>query len=273
MSAYDILKSDFMGTMFSPQSRRKHCPYKTCMPISCENGVVTESYTVMPAVDAHGNFGSKGIYVNDITGEYKETYTLNGDAIDYSGLTIHRCALMAKLVIELSGEICGKIGFIGNGRINLAIRNLMCPRYAIIHGAPGRYDKNKDKFSPCIVDTDFSHLNKCDAVFVCTNSYSKDLLISANELKCKFVICYDCGYTLDEGFRREYELFSDYPEQLENQYDEEFPFDMHKGYEYKSILDENFKRAEKKCVYLHGCGINDLSMAKAVCNDKATIKR
>lgn len=261
---YEILKADYMQTMQTAAKRKKHCPFKTCMVISEDEGVATERFTVMPANDTQGNFGAKTIYVNDKTGEYKETYILNNRAFDYSGMTIKRCAYMSKLVVDLADIPYHKVGFIGNGRVNLATKKLLKPDNVVIHGAPGREGKNRELFGDCVVDTDFSLLNDCDVVFVCTNSYKREFLISGDKLKAKFIVVLDCGYTLNEDFRRNYRLYCDYPEQLFNQYDEEFPFDESSTYVYQPLSEIEYDGIERTCVYLHGCGINDLSIAKGM---------
>lgn len=269
MDAYATVKNDFLQTMGTAEDRKCHCPLKTCMVIGESDGVAIERFTVMPANDGLGNFGAKTIYVNDDTGEYRETYILNNEVYDYSGMTIQRCAYMSKLVVELAGLTPKRVGFIGNGRVNLATKRLLNPAEVVIHGAPGRESKNKEKFGDCMVDTDFSLLNTCDVVFVCTNSYKRELLISGNQLKANFIVVLDCGYTLGEDFRSGYSLYCDYPEQLYNQYQEEFPFDK-SLYEYKPLMD--IIHEMKTCVYLHGCGINDLSMAKVMANEKTIIE-
>lgn len=272
MDTYSIVKQDFLRTMQTPAKRKKHCPFKTCIVIGEAEGVAIERFTIMPANDGMGNFGAKAIYVNDETGEYEETYILNNHVYDYSGMTIQRCAYMSKLVIELAGIRPKRVGFIGNGRVNLATKKLLNPEKVVIHGAPGREGKNKELFGDCAVDTDFSLLNECDVVFVCTNSYKKEFLISSEQLKTKFIVVLDCGYTLNEDFRRKYRLYCDYPEQLRNQYDEEFPFDDSEDYVYEQLTDINRNTDEKTCVYLHGCGINDLSMAKVIAHEKTIVE-
>lgn len=271
MDAYRTIKSDYLRTMQTVESRKAHCPFKTCMVIGETEGVATERFTIMPANDGLGNFGAKAIYVSDNTGEYRETYILNNKAMDYSGMTIMRCAYMSKLVLDLAGMNPKRVGFIGNGRVNLATKNILSPKEVVIHGARGREGKNKELFGDCAVDTDFSMLNTCDAVFVCTNSYLREALISGNQLRAPFIVILDCGYALNEDFRRNYDLFCDYPEQLYNQYAEEFPFDE-TAYAYKPLVDISHGRKEKTCVYLHGCGINDLSMAKVIANAEANVE-
>lgn len=259
---YDILKQDFIECMSTEEDRRKHCPIKTCMNLKEIDGASVERFTVMPSNDSHGNFGAKMIYVNDLTGEYKETYCLNNRAFDYTGMTILRCALVNKLVLEIAQIPARKIGFIGNGRVNIATAKLLNPVSIVIHGAKGREGKNKEQFKNAVVDTDFSLLNECDAVFVCTNSYKREDLIGANVFHPKFIVVLDCGYTLNEDFRLKYDLFSDYPEQLMAMQKEEFPFDNF-AHSYKS-LSEIASGTRGKCVYVHGSAIADLSVAKGM---------
>lgn len=264
MSKYQMIKSDFLDVMTSREDRIEFCPPKTCMSLESEEGIVTETFTVMPAKDRHGNFGTKDIYVNDETCEYVEHYILNNHEVDYDGITIERCALMNKLTLEFADMLdYSKIGYIGNGRINIATNKLLNPKSCVIHGAPTREDKNKDKFERCEVDTDFSKLNDCDVVFVCTNSYKEENLISTEQLNANLIIALDCGYTLDESFRKEYVSFSDHPEQLFSAYEHEFPFDEEKHRFFDlTKLRVYILTGRKCCVYLHGIGLADLSIAK-----------
>ena len=260
---YNIVKNDFDRLMSSKFSRETFCPYKLCLSLEDVNGVATKTLTVMPAKDDLGNYGEKTIYIDDETSECVEVYSLNGHIFQYDNFTVERCALMNKYTLEACGLKPKKVGFIGNGRINLATKKLLNPKKVVIHGAKGREDKNKELFGDCIVDYDFSELNKCDVVFVCTNSYLKENLIETDKLKANLIIALDCGYTLGESFRKEYKSFSEYPEQLMADYSHEFPFDSMKALilplsEIRKCLPR------KKCVYLHGTALSDLSLAKAI---------
>jgi ornithine cyclodeaminase/alanine dehydrogenase-like protein (mu-crystallin family) len=261
---YEELKKDYLECMTTEEDRKRFCPFKTCMGLSGKDGAVTERFTVMPSMDRTGNFGAKTIYVNDETGEYREQFVLNGKAFNYSHLTAIRCALVARLCVDMLGIKTSNVGFVGNGRVNLEIRKELSPDRVVIHGAKGREGKNAHLFATCIVDKDFSLLNKCDVVFVCTNSFKAEDLISTKELHPDYLIVLDCGYALDESFRQDYPLYSDYPEQLRNQYDEEFPFDKRKDYVYKPLSCAVLDNPPRACVYVHGCGICDLSVAKQV---------
>lgn len=279
MDIKDMMRSDFMECMTTGMLREKHCPKKQCINLSFVDGVCVEQFTVLPACDFHGNFGTKCIYVNDVTGEYKEKYILNNDTVlDYTGLTFERCAVMNSIVADMMDlPAHPKIGFIGNGRINFATAKWMPDASEfVIHGRKGNEGKNFDMFASLkktTVDVDFSELNTCDIVFVCTNSYLEKDLISANELKCPKLVILDCGYTLNEDFRREYRLFSDYPEQLLAHWKYEFPFDK-VPHQFMPITSNVLKASKKVAVYLHGCGISDLSMAKfmEMKNDQTAIK-
>lgn len=264
---YDFISTDFEECMKSKEDRLKYCPFKTIMELENDDcDIATVTFSSMPSIDKHGNYGCKTIYVNDETGEYKETYTLNGKEINYDGLTILRCAMVNKMIIDMLGfEERIKIGFIGNGRINYKTAEVLENiGTMVLRGSPRNPTKNFSKFSNigyCKIDNRFEDLSECDVVIVCTNSYEKSNLISTDMLKCNTLIVLDCGYIIDESFRNEYDNFSDYPEQLESNYEHEFPFDK-SNHKFKSIFDESFKSSRKKCIYVHGTAITDLSTAK-----------
>ena len=261
---YKTIKDDFDRLMLNGRfARESFCPYKLCLSLGEVDGIATKTLTIMPAKDDKGNYGEKTIYIDDEKGECVEVYSLNNHIIQHKDFTTLRCALMNKYILELCNVKTNKVGFIGNGKINLATKNLINPKKTVIHGSKGREEKNKELFGDCIVDYDFSELNTCDVVFVCTNSYLKENLIETNELKAKFIIALDCGYVLGESFRREYKSFSEYPEQLLADYKHEFPFDLRKVM-IMPVSGVDKCVDDKKCIYLHGTALSDLSLAKAL---------
>lgn len=275
MNAYEVLKKDFIECMSTKEDRLKHCPIKPIVDIGKIDGVVTKTYSVLPACDRAGSYGVKGIFIDDVSGESTETYDLNGMPIPYSGKTVLRCALMNRLTLEIMEmSDAHRIGFIGNGKINLETAKALSQsqkRSFVIHGACGRWGKNLELFQQhgeTVVDVDFSILNKCDVVFVCTNSFAKESLISTDQLACGRIVALDCGYTLGPSFRSKYANVSDYPEQLMNYFAEEFPFDSALC-DFIALTEWEKARlslsaCENVAVYLHGCGISDLSIAKCV---------
>lgn len=263
---YALLKNDYMKCMATMETRERHCPPKTVLALD-EKMPTERTCSVLPATDAHGNYGIKTIFIDDRTGESIERYILNGTVIDYDGMTVYRCALMNVLAMELMGlKHAGKIGFVGNGKINLRTAKLLAGRKFVIHGSKRNPGKNLDKFTEygdTQVDTDGSALKTCDVTVVCTNCIDKSDMITGGDIGNDLIVL-DCGYTLGEAFRDSYDLYSDHPEQLEQHYEHEFPFDTKKHY-FKSMIHA-VDRADgrKRAVYLFGVGIADLSLAKMI---------
>ncbi len=271
MTAYELLKQDYLECMSTWEDRYKYCPPKTVLSLDGKTPTgVTAS--VLPAMDRHGNFGSKTIYLNDCTGEVREFYVLNGEPVNYTGMTRVRCALMNRLAMDLMGKLDAcKIGFIGNGKTNLTTACMLKGRQFVIHGSKRDRGKNLDRFSkygPTEVDEDFSKLKDCDVTFVCTNSLKQEDMIDRKEIGRDIVVL-DCGYCLSEWYRDDNRFFrlSDFPEQLETCYEEEFPYDK-EVYSFAPLArasEYNRNPFEvHRAVYMHGVGIADLSLAKHI---------
>ena len=79
----------------------------------------------------------------------------------------------------------------------------------------------------------------------------------------------DCGYTLDESFRNEIDSFTDYTEQINSDYYDEFPFDEHR-YVMRQMVEDKDDIGNRVCVYLHGIGFADPTIAEMkVCEEEA----
>lgn len=279
--AYNVLKAGYEKAFASAENRKKYCPIKEVDNLKRIDGVSVERRTVLPATTINGNTGKKIIYVNDETGGYEETVEITIDGKPYTfvnqKITTFRCGIMTCVAIsqftdrmKLSFD---KVGFIGNGRTNQsncrALAEIFKTRRAVIRGSKGNYGKNRDMFQkivPTEVDDtpSMEKLNKCDIVIVTTSNYEPENLISTEQLYGpKLLIVLDCGYTLNESFRSNAVCYTDYKEQIESDYEDEFPFDK-KRYDLHQLVEDDYDiaKGDRVCVYLHGIGFADVTTAE-----------
>lgn len=189
-----------------------------------------------------------------------------------------RCGLMTCIAIEEACKMLKlpsknlSVGFIGNGNINQhnarAIQLIFGLKRCVIHGSANNRGKNKDKFHKAEIDHNYELLNECDVIVSCTSGCDGKDMISIEKLsKPKIFIALDGGYTLDESFRRECDCFSDYVEQQEKYYEEEFAFDR-KKYKLKQLCRDTVLEKTSVCVYLFGIGFADAVIAEVMYNGK-----
>lgn len=274
------LREDYLSVFSNRKSQSEMNPIKIVNVLKRCDGVATERLTYLPARTVNGNCGIKEIYVNDETGAYEEQINLRIGEIKYAfldkGITTVRCGAMTAVAIDLINRVyetdIKKVGFIGNGRTNLMnarfIKTIFNPESFVIRGSHKDRGKNSDSFNlilPTEVDDtdDMKLLNECDVIVVTTSNYESKYMINAETLcKPKLIIVLDCGYTLDESFRKSCLSFTDYPLQMEHEYSDEFPFDNG-----KYVIDclANYKNIDKEkrtCVYLHGIALADITTAE-----------
>lgn len=279
--AYEEMLHAYQHVFSSKSARMHYCPIKSVLNIKRVHGVSVERRTVLPAKTLDDVCGEKVIYVNDETGKYTETVRVGGVTYENKGITTFRCGIMTCVAISLFASRMNisfdNVGFIGCGRTNLqnckAIHEIFHIGTAVIRGSYKNRAKNIDKFSEVvntIVDdtNDLSVLNKCDVVVVCTSNYCKEHMISSNDLYApRLIIVLDCGYTLDESFRANADNFTDYTEQICSHYEDEFPFDS-KRYKMRQMVEDKSKVKDRVCVYMHGIGFADVTIAKMICEGK-----
>lgn len=251
-------------------------PIKVIDDVVMIDGVSVRRESVLTATSLTGIKTVKKILVDDRDGTYEESIDCGGKTLKNAGVTTYRCGLMTALCIDrLSNVLNGKVysmrvGFIGNGRTNLqncrAINELFGISEVVIRGSENNRGKNKEEFekicgSVYVDETEsLELLNLCDVVVVCTSSYEKKHLISADKLNnVRLIIVLDCGYVLDESFRETRVNLTDHIEQLMHYYDCEFPFDDKKDYEFKQMKKDNIGQysGKKVTVYLHGIALGD----------------
>lgn len=278
LAAYEDLKQTYDEHMASPALRACFCPSKEVRVIKRnEADVVTVSENIMKASDRYGNAVCKTIEVNDETGEvneivqYNDALTNRKTQLGNLGLTQVRCGLMTCLAIKkLAIEKPRKVGYIGNGRINLenceAITRFFGKHEAVIRGSARNRAKNKEKFDALcenvtVDDTErLERLSECDVIISCTSTCDpSDAINNALLADVPLVIALDSGYVFDESFRRERELYTDHPEQLIAHYADEFPYDKEIR-QHKNLTEA--KPGGKAIVHLFGVAIADLVVAK-----------
>lgn len=289
LKLYFRLKEDYLLVFGDNSKRISMNPIKTVNVLTRQMGVATERLTYLSAQTTNGYYGIKEIYVNDETGEYEESVSVwrHNKHITFlnKGITTLRCGAMTAAAIYIMNQVMGlkikKVGFIGNGRTNLMnarfIKLVFGVEHFVIRGSHKDLAKNEQLFSE-IAQTevdgydDLRLLNECDVVVVTTSNYEREFMYSTEQLsKPKLIIVLDCGYTLDESFRKECQSFTDYPEQLEHEYRDEFVFDTD-HYEMHNLA--HYYMAEEGgsvCVYLHGIGFADITTTEMVMTGEITL--
>lgn len=234
------------------------------------DGAATYTQTVMFAKTVKGVNAQKTIIIDDEQGETTEKIIAESSGKKYEfancNLTGYRCAEMTVLAILMLYGRPRKIGFIGTGKTNLlnmiAITREFDIEQCVIRGSKRNLIKNIGDFftvsDNVIVDTsdDMKLLNECEVVIECCNNCEKSELLTSDMLKSpKLIVALDCGFLLDETFRKDRVSFSDWPEQLEAHYKEEFVFDEHQ-YQFKQMRYDH-EPYERAVVYLYGVAIAD----------------
>lgn len=284
--AYEELKKQYHYVLMKSE-KQKYMPIKEVFVIGKINGVATITGTHMEGTTLNGLKVKKHIIVDDEESKTYEDvflYDAIGKMIDEhhdDNFTPIRCGLMTCIAIEEACKLLKlpcknlSVGFIGNGNINQhnarAIQSIFGLKRCIIHGSANNRGKNKDKFYKAEVDHNCELLNECDVIVSCTSGCDGKDMISADILyKPKIMIALDSGYVLDESFRKECDSFTDYVEQLERYYDEEFTFDK-KRYKLKQLCKDIQVEKSRLCVYLFGIGFADAVVAETMYNKKRLI--
>lgn len=264
--------------------------YKDFMPIKVvtikgmKDSVATITETYMQGTTLNGFTVEKEILVDDEHGETRESVLLRdyiGKALDEhkdDNFTPFRCGIMTCIAVDEACRLLNvnckdlAVGFIGNGNVNQhnakALQEVFGLRKCVIHGSRKNRGKNKEKFPSTEVDKNCELLNECDVIISCTSGCDGKDMINIEQLtKPRIFIALDGGYTLDESFRRECDCFSDYVDQQEEYYEEEFPFDENK-YKLKQLCRDTIFGKSRICVYLFGIGFADAVIAEAMYNGK-----
>lgn len=281
--AYEELKKQYHYVLMK-SDKQKYMPIKEVFVIGKINGVATITGTHMEGTTLNGLKVKKHIIVDDEESKTHEDvflYDAIGKLIDEhhnDNFTPFRCGLMTCIAIEEACKLlklpCEKlsVGFIGNGNINQhnakTIKSIFGLGRCVIHGSANNRGKNKDKFPKAEIDHNCELLNECDVIISCTSGCDgKDMIDIKQLTKPRIFIALDGGYTLDESFRRECDCFSDYIDQQEEYYEEEFPFDENK-YKLKQLCRDTVLGKSRICIQLFGIGFADAVIAEAMYNGK-----
>lgn len=281
--AYEELKKQYHYVLMK-SDKQKYMPIKEVFVIGKINGVATITGTHMEGTTLNGLKVKKHIIVDDEESKTHEDvflYDAIGKLIDEhhnDNFTPFRCGLMTCIAIEEACKLlklpCEKlsVGFIGNGNINQhnakTIQSIFGLGRCVIHGSANNRGKNKDKFPKAEIDHNCELLNECDVIISCTSGCDgKDMIDIKQLTKPRIFIALDGGYTLDESFRRECDCFSDYIDQQEEYYEEEFPFDENK-YKLKQLCRDTVLGKSRICIQLFGIGFADAVIAEAMYNGK-----
>lgn len=281
--AYEELKKQYHYVLMK-SDKQKYMPIKEVLATEKVNGVATITDTHMEGTTLNGLKVKKHIIVDDEESKTHEDvflYDAIGKLIDEhhnDNFTPFRCGLMTCIAIEEACKLlklpCEKlsVGFIGNGNINQhnakTVQSIFGLGRCVIHGSANNRGKNKDKFPKAEIDHNCELLNECDVIISCTSGCDgKDMIDIKQLTKPRIFIALDGGYTLDESFRRECDCFSDYIDQQEEYYEEEFPFDENK-YKLKQLCRDTVLGKSRICVQLFGIGFADAVIAEAMYNGK-----
>ena len=241
-----------------------------------DEGIPTLTTTIMHGITNDKTDTYKVIEIDDDSGYTSETIIARRNSRDYRfqdcNLTRYRCAEMTVLAMRMlyHGKV-QRVGFIGNGQINLlnciAIVKAYGVNEVVIRGSGANPAKNVGSFMTVCdnvsVDAskDMRLLNQCDVVVICTSSCCKTEQISTSLLYGpSLIIALDGGYYLDETFRTERVSFTDWEKQTCNHYNYVFAFDKKKYTMHQ--MQFNHIPYNKAVVYLEGVAIADAVAAE-----------
>lgn len=279
-TAFRELNRQYRTLMAKQSSIDNYIPIKDVKVIKTANGVPTITKTLMRGTTLTGYAVEKAIKIDDELGETSELeilYDTNGNLVDThdnDGFTALRCGTMVCVALDEGCHMLGmkarnlKIGFIGNGKINIevakVINSVFGISFCVVHGSLKNRGKNQKKFPCAYVDCDCSLLNECDVIVSCTSGCDGRDMISTKMLpNPKLFIALDTGYLLDESFRKECDSYTDYVEQLDIYYKDEFIFDKDRV-PLKQLCRDKEMSKDRLCIYLFGTGFADAVIAESM---------
>lgn len=275
--AYDLLMCQYPKVVKLPDIKR-YMPIKTCEVLHEIEGVPTITELAMEGTTLTGMSIRKKIRVDDEKGKTHETvilYDHYGETIDKhvnDNFTPFRCGVVVCAAIAEMCKVTGvkvkSVGIIGNGNVNMHVARAIHEMFAIerwvVHGSKKHRGKNREKFFDAEVDSDGTILNQCDVIVSCTSDCSGTDMLGIDQLPDpRIFIALDCGYELDESIRQRCKCYSDYTEQIEAHYDEEFIFDK-KKYPMAQLFLDRETTDGKVFVCLYGIGFADAVVAESI---------
>lgn len=286
VNAYERLKELYLsGKIHDSLYMYQHNPIKNSFELGEHNEECITAFTNVMTAKSENGVLTKVISYDDLTGKKAEcvhyvSNEMRTQTMHNQGLTTLRCALMSMLTTDLCYPIKQdtKIGFIGNGNINLTTLEVITMfkgiHEVVIRGSSRDRRKNEDLFieanngkSVIVDDTeDLRLINECDIIFCCTTSTGKENMISFEQLShpMLFVVS-DSGYVLDESFRKHItKFYTDYDKQLEMHFIDEFPYDndMKTLSRIETMKEDITDR--QKAVYLYGIALADIIVFEEV---------
>lgn len=225
-----------------------------------------------------GTFGSKSIYVNEYTKDVYSTthlvYKGQDLTLDSSRLTTFRCALLAAYVLYKELQHLPPtpvIGILGVGRINKMtidlIETFAQPNYVFINGTrnPNKGLSSLTQGIADRVEIGLGNASACDVLLACTSNNDVDELYTIESFpNVSLTIAQDGGYTLDNDFRENAVLFSDYPKQIQAHIYDEFPHGCNRTFNPLTRNDA-YKFSDDiplRGYYLYGTALMDILVAQ-----------
>lgn len=238
---FDLFIGHYSDLFTNKRLRAKYNPPKTMVVTKyATNGIPLSYLMMMPALLLDGTVVAKTIYVEDAANRTRgriELYhvgwaTSNLDAV---AITHMRSALMAGLAIHYAGlaDYPLKIGFIGNGPMNIAAVHLLSKLFniatVVLRGSSKQRDKNYVSFAEHCADVivDDSHnghrLSRCDVVISCTSNADPAQALPYEALSVVPLVIVQDGNAGGIHFTSLPEwIYVDHPEQSLDHWEDEF---------------------------------------------------
>jgi len=278
---FRCLWDEYMYVFADPQRLQLHCPPKTMLVTqSYPDNTSRERTTVMPAMLRNGITGAKIICSNDDyfpDGKYHVSSRIvlfDGPrclgCFDGGEITRLRCSLMAALAIQqfIELEPDDPVGFIGFGKINQYTASIL----ASLFGANRIVTRTRSPIN-ALLNNDINLMvldnlpepdliRACPVLISCTTSLVQETALEYNQLSGpKLFIAQDTGYLFAPSFRQVTENYADYPLQLAEHFDEEFPWDTSLPIFNSLAHPPIVPTLLPTTVYLHGIGLSDVLIA------------
>lgn len=267
-------------------------PPKQSIPLAEveHDGSLRRYVNVMGAKLSDGTFGSKTVFVDELdnkTGGLVTHFGADGSllyTLPASLVTPLRCAMMAALCLSMRrlGEK-RDVTIVGRGELGLAIANTLwilrkeLEIQGIISVAGRHIYRNQRRLLPGI-QTDFWVLKDfkdswgdwnskpTSTLITATNNDGSDLLHPGPGSPAE-VVSFDGGGLLSPAWRHSHTNYCDYPHQLRQHLNTEFPYDGPAGF-LGHIMPLNELRRSKRddatAAYLYGIAMADLVVGRAL---------
>jgi len=275
------LWDEYMYVFADTKRTQLHCPSKTMLVTQTyPDNTSKERTTVMSAMLRNGITGAKLICAND---EYfpDAKYHVSSRIVLFDGprclgnfdggeITRLRCSLMAALAIQqfIELEPDDPVGFIGFGKINQYTASILpvlfgTNRIVVRTRSPVNATLSTD-IMQIISDNEVQPdlIRACPVLISCTTSLVQETTLEYNQLSGpKLFVAQDTGYLFAPSFRQVTENYADYPLQLAEHFEEEFPWDTSLPIFNSLAHPPIVPTLLPTTVYLHGIGLSDVLIA------------